>query len=122
MSERPFLSFLRWPQVPRAFPRAMFRFGVTEKTARLFMHKAREAMENSSNNPMGGIAHVDEFILGGREKGKIGRSYNTKERKAITAVGLTEEGTQCVSRTFQLDPFNIFVNHISRDAIMTTDK
>ncbi len=28
------------------------RFGVTEKTARLFMHKVREGMKSSGNNPM----------------------------------------------------------------------
>ena len=50
------------------------RFGVTEKTARLFMLKIREAMESSRNNPMKGIVHVDEFVLGGREKDKVGRS------------------------------------------------
>ena len=30
------------------------RYGVTEKTARLFMHKVREAMKSSENNPMNG--------------------------------------------------------------------
>ena len=35
---------------------------------------------------------VDEFVLGGREKDKIGRSYNAKKKKAITAVELTEGG------------------------------
>ena len=77
------------------------RYGVTEKTARLWMHKVREAMESSGNNPMQGNVHVDEFVLGGREKEKIGRSYNIKKKKAITAVELTEQGKvkecmQCV--------------------------
>ena len=57
------------------------RYGVTEKTARLFMLKVREAMESSGNHPMDGTVHVDEFVLGGVEKGKIGRSYNAKKRK-----------------------------------------
>jgi transposase len=30
------------------------RFGVTEKTARLFMHKVREAMKSSENHTMNG--------------------------------------------------------------------
>jgi hypothetical protein len=50
------------------------RYGVTEKTARLFMLKVREAMASSGNNPMDGDVHVDEFVLGGREEGKMGRS------------------------------------------------
>jgi len=44
------------------------RFGISEKTARLFMHKIREAMKSSENNPMDGQVHVDEFVLGGREE------------------------------------------------------
>ncbi len=43
------------------------RYGITEKTARLFMHKVREAMASSGNSPMDGDVHVDEFVLGGHE-------------------------------------------------------
>jgi len=68
------------------------RYGVTEKTARLFMLKVREAMSSSGNNPMNGEVHVDEFMLGGREKGKVGRSYDGKKKKAIAAIQLTKEG------------------------------
>ena len=28
------------------------RYGITDKTARLFMHKVREAMKSSNNSPM----------------------------------------------------------------------
>ena len=38
------------------------RYGVTEKTARLFMHKVRQAMKSSENNPMEGNVEVDEFV------------------------------------------------------------
>ena len=44
------------------------RYGVTEKTSRLWIHKVREAMEFSENHPMDGEVHVDEFVLGSREK------------------------------------------------------
>ena len=104
------------------------RYGVTEKTARLWMHKVREAMESSGNNPMQGDVHVDEFVLGGRKKGKIGRSYKGKKKKAITAVELTEEGKVKRMYAMRIEDFSarslqyIFVNHISRDAKITTDK
>jgi len=68
------------------------RYGVTEKTAILFMLKVREAVSSSRNNPMDGAVHVDEFILGGREQTKVGRSYDAKKKKAIIAVQLTEDG------------------------------
>ncbi len=68
------------------------RFGVRENTARLFMHKVREAMKSSENNPMDGIVHVDEFVVGGKEQDKPGRSYDSKKKKSICAVQLTEDG------------------------------
>ena len=104
------------------------RYGVTEKTARLFMLKVREAMASSGNNPMDGDVHVDEFVLGGKDEGKIGRSYDSKKKKAITAVQLTEEGKVRRMYTMKIDDFSaqslqyIFVNHISREAKVTTDK
>lgn len=104
------------------------RFGVTESTARLFMHKVREAMSSSGNNPMDGIVHVDEFVLGGKEETKTGRSYDAKKKKAVTAVQLTEEGKVKRMYALKIDDFSaeslqyIFVNHISRDAKVITDK
>jgi hypothetical protein len=104
------------------------RFSVTEKTARLFMLKIREAMESSGNNPMTGIVHVDEFVLGGREKDKVGRSYNAKKKKAITAVELTDDGKVKRMYAMRIEDFSarslqyIFVNHISKDAKVITDK
>lgn len=104
------------------------RYGVTEKTARLFMLKVREAMASSGNNPMDGDVHVDEFVLGGKDEGKIGRSYDGKKKKAVTAVQLTEEGKVKRMYTMKIDDFSaqslqyIFINHISRDAKVTTDK
>lgn len=104
------------------------RYGVTEKTARLFMHKVREAMASSQNHPMGGIVHVDEFVLGGKDEGKTGRSYDSKKKKAVTAVQLTKEGKVKRMYAMKIDDFSaeslqyIFVNHISRDAKVTTDK
>ena len=104
------------------------RYGVTEKTARLFMHKVGTAMSSGGNNPMDGIVHVDEFVLGGYEQGKTGRSYDAKKKKAVTAVQLTEDGKVKRMYAMGIDDFSaqslqyIFVNHISRDAEVVTDK
>ncbi len=104
------------------------RYGITERTARLFMLKVREAMSSSGNNPMDGNVHVDEFVLGGREETKTGRSYDVKKKKAVTAVQLTEDGKVKRMYAMKIDDFSaqslqyIFVNHISRDAKVTTDK
>lgn len=103
------------------------RYGVTEKTARLFMLKVREAMASSGNHPMDGTVHVDEFVLGGKEEGKTGRSYDSKKKKIVTAVQLTDNGKVKRMYAMKIDDFSaqslqyIFVDHISRDAEVTTD-
>ncbi len=92
------------------------------------MLNVREAMESSGNDPMEGIVHVDEFVLGGVEKGKIGRSYNAKKKKAVTAVQLTNDGNVKRMYAMRIEDFSarslqyIFVKNISRSAEVTTDK
>jgi transposase-like protein len=103
------------------------RFGVTEKTARLFMHKIREAMKSSENHPMDGTIHIDEFVVGGREKGKVGRSYNSKKKKIVTALELTDKGKIKRMYALKIDNFSakelekIFDKHIDENAKITTD-
>jgi hypothetical protein len=41
------------------------RFGVHERTARMFMQEVREAMESSEDYPMTGMVNVDEYVVGG---------------------------------------------------------
>lgn len=75
-----------------------------------------------------GDVHIDEFVLGGREVGKTGRSYDGKKKKAVTAIQLTKDGKVKRMYAMKIDDFSaqslqyIFVNHISRDAKVTTDK
>ena len=104
------------------------RFGVTEKTARLFMHKVREAMKSSENHPMDGIVHIDEFVIGGKEKGNVGRSYNSKKKKIVTAVELTDKGKIKRMYALRIDNYSskeletLFDKHIDKNAQVTTDK
>lgn len=104
------------------------RFGVRENTARLFMHKVREAMKSSENNPMDGIVHVDEFVVGGKEQDKPGRSYDSKKKKSICAVQLTEDGKVKRFYVLKIKDFSakslrtIFDKHVSTDADITTDE
>ena len=104
------------------------RFGVRENTARLFMHKVREAMKSSENNPMDGIVHADEFVVGGKEQDKPGRSYDSKKKKSICAVQLTEDGKVKRFYVLKIKDFSakslrtIFDKHVSTDADITTDE
>ena len=56
------------------------------------MHKVREAMKSSENHPVDCIVHIDEFVVGGKEENKPGRSYSSKKKKAVCAVQLTDDG------------------------------
>lgn len=104
------------------------RFGVRENTARLFMHKVREAMKSSENHPMNSIVHVDEFVIGGHEQSKPGRSYDSKKKKSVCAVELTEDGKVKRFYTIKIEDYSakslcrIFEKHIGKEAIITTDK
>jgi hypothetical protein len=59
------------------------RYGITDKTAWLFMHQLSAAVKFSGNHPMDGIVPVDEFVIGGMEKGKVGRGYNSQKKKIV---------------------------------------
>jgi hypothetical protein len=39
------------------------RYGITRKTAWLFMHKIRKGMESNQCLPIEGTVHVDEFVV-----------------------------------------------------------
>lgn len=104
------------------------RFSITEKTARLFMHKVRESMKASLNNPINGEVHVDEFVVGGKEKEKVGRSYDGKKKKVVCAVELTDDGKVKRMYANRIDDYSakelrkFFKKHISEEAKVTTDK
>ena len=53
--------------------------GVTQKTAWIFKRKLQEAMKNSEQFPLTNEVHMDEFVLGQKEKGKPGRSLGKKK-------------------------------------------
>jgi transposase-like protein len=104
------------------------RYGVSENTARLFMHKVREAMSSSGGHPMDGNVHVDEFVVGGREEGKPGRSYDSRKKKVVCAVQLTDGGKVRRFYALKIKDFSsaslagIFDKHICTKAKITTDE
>ena len=52
--------------------------GVTQKTAWIFCAKIKTAMESSGLHLLEGEVHVDECVIGGKEKNKPGRSLGKK--------------------------------------------
>jgi hypothetical protein len=85
---------------------AAVRFGVQEKKARIFRQKVREAMKSSEDFPMKGVANIDEYVVGGYEEGKPGRSYDSTKKKALCTVELTDDGKVKRFYTFQIPDYS----------------
>lgn len=104
------------------------RYGISRVTAWTFMHKVRTAMQSSGNNPIEGTVQVDEFVYGGKETLKQGRSTDSKKKKLVAAVELSDKGK--VKRAYfkKIQNYSskslrgIFDNHISKTAKVYTDK
>jgi len=103
------------------------RYGIRQATAWLFMQKVRLAMKSSGKNPMDGTVHVDEFVVGQKEAGKRGRTYDSSKSKVAIAVELTPD--KKVKRVYmnKIEDYSskslkpLFENHISRTAQVLTD-
>ncbi|AJA70705.1 MULTISPECIES: IS1595-like element ISMyr1 family transposase [Myroides] len=104
------------------------RYGISQPTAWGFMHKVRIAMQSSEQYPMTETVHVDEFVVGGYEQGKPGRSYDSKKTKAVIAVELNTQSkvkrayVKCIDDYSAKSLTTIFEQHISQDANVVTDK
>ena len=104
------------------------RYGIRQSTAWFFMQKVRNAMKSSKKYPLSELVHVDEFTVGGKEEGKQGRSYDSKKKKAVIAVELSERHK--IKRVYvkSIEDYSsksltpIFEEHISTDAKVITDK
>jgi transposase-like protein len=104
------------------------RYSISRPTAWLFMHKVRKAMESSGSNPLEGTVFVDEFVYGGKEDLKQGRSNDSNKKKVVMALELAEDrGVKRVYfkkiENYSSNELNkIFEAHISKDAEVNTDK
>ncbi len=76
---------------------------------------------------MEGNVHVDEFVVGGRAKGKAGRSYNSAKKKVVTALELTHKGKIKRMYVLKIDDFSskelkkIVEKHSDDKVAVTTD-
>lgn len=103
------------------------RLDISRKAAWLFMHKVRLAMKSSESHPVTGKVFVDEFVYGGREDLKQGRSTDGKKKKVVVAVEVNEN--RGVKRAYfkKIDNYSfrelekVFESHISTEAEVITD-
>lgn len=84
-------------------------------------------MKSTEQLEMQEDVQVDEFVVGGHEVAKLGRSYDTNKSKAVCAIELTKN--KGVKRVYirAIDDYSskslrgIFDAHICSDANLTTD-
>jgi transposase-like protein len=57
--------------------------GISQPTAWLFHCKLQQTFVSSGQHPLTGEVHIDEFVTGGPEKGKPGRSDGKKKKTLI---------------------------------------
>ena len=104
------------------------RLGITQKTAWFFMQKVRKSMKSSQRYPLKGEVHVDEFVIGGKEAGKPGRSKDTKKKKVACAVELADSKKikrfyATTIEDYSSDELMVFFDkHIDQTADITTDQ
>ena len=90
-------------------------------------------MKSSGQFPLKGNVYIDEFIYGGKEKEKQGRSSSSKKLNICLAIELkTDKKTKkgIIGRAYALSIENfsnlelkrILEDHVSKNALITTDK
>lgn len=103
------------------------RYDISYPTALNYMKKVRLAMQSSKQYPMDGNVEVDEFVIGGKENLKQGRSNDSKKHKVVMAIQFSIN--KGVKRVYckQISDFSsksikpIFEEHIDKQANITTD-
>lgn len=101
------------------------KLDLRQKTCWLFKRKVMEGMKSSGNNILEGHVEVDEFFVGGQEKGKKGRG-NDKKKLVVLAIKVDQRGihqsyAQVIPSANHIELSAFFDAHISKSARIRTD-
>lgn len=105
-------------------------YDINPKSATLLKAKIQTAMESSCTHPLSGEVHVDEFLVGGPEEDKQGRSEDSNKKKAVIAVEIRPLKKKNIGRIYIeiIENFStselrkIFDKHIDKATFVITDK
>jgi transposase-like protein len=101
--------------------------GISQPTAWLFHCKLQQIFASGGKYPLVGEVHVDEFLTGGPEKGKPGRS-NGKKKKTLIMVEVRPGGKTGRVYCRQIKDYKketlypIIETTVSKDAEIVTDE
>ena len=101
-------------------------FELRQKTCWGFKWKIQQAMKSSQQYLLEGEIHVDEFLIGGPEENKRGRSKGEK-RLVILALeklpsGVGRAYAQVIENASAIEFKKFFKKYIAKDAKIITDK
>lgn len=106
-------------------------YNLNPKTGYNFKRKIQRCMNSSELNPLEGLIHVDEFVIGGKEVGCQGRSNESEKQRVVVAVEIVNGKKKLqMGRAYALTIENysskelqkLFDKHISSGASIITDK
>jgi ISXO2-like transposase domain/Transposase zinc-ribbon domain len=101
-------------------------FELRQKTCWAFKQKLQEVMKSSLKMPLKGIVHADEFVVGGPEEGKKGRSKGLKKLVVLT-VEILEGGVgrayaEVIEHSSAKELGDFLTKYVAKDAVIVTDK
>ena len=101
--------------------------GISQPTAWLFHCKLQQVMQSSGKHPLTGEVHIDEYVTGGPEAGKPGRSDGKKKKTLILVEVRNDNKTgrvycQKISNYKKETLYPIIESKVSCEAEVVTDE